>query len=304
LLGRTAAPARDGAVASVSGKPRTRTTTMKLAEQLELILDNRIAQDNLTLPLLPAVAAKANDVSRRTDATTKDLVAAIELDPILAALVMHQVAGMGCRTTEQAVTKLGPHKIRTILGESSSRRVMESRDPKSAEATRLIWEHGRAVAILAQDVAVLAGVEEPEVCHLAGLLHDIGKSVVATMLLEAEAQIAQRNPKLWIDGDTWVGVVDRTHRKVGLSLAKKWQFSEEVQSAVLEFSDFDVANRQSIANAVHFGNALAKQLGICLGEVSAEDNDALVMVGRSLLGIDEDGIARVTADIKTRCKLS
>ena len=54
---------------------------------------------------------------------------------------------------------------------------------------------------------------------------------------------------------------------------------------------------------MHFGNALAKQLGICLGDVSVEDNDALVMVGRSLLGIDDDGIARITADIKARCRV-
>lgn len=277
---------------------------MKLAEQLELILDNRIAQDNLTLPLLPAIAARANDVVRRPDATPKDLTATIELDPILAALVMRQAASPGCRTLEQAVTKLGPQKVRTILAETSSHRVMESRDPKSAEATRLIWEHGRGVAILAQDVAVLAGVGEPDACYLAGLLHDIGKAVVATMLLEAEAQIAQRNPKLWIDGESWIGVVDRTHRKIGINLAKKWQFPEEVQNAVLTFSDYDAANRQSIANAVHFGNALAKQVGVCLGEVSAADNDALVMVGKSLLGLDDDSIARVIDDIKGRCKLS
>ena len=277
---------------------------MKLAEQLELILDNRIAQDSLALPLLPAIAGKANDVVRRPDATAKDLVATIQSDPILAALVMRQATGMGARTLEQAVGKLGPQKTRTLLAEASAHRVVESRDSKSAEATRLIWEHARAVAIMAQDVAVLAGVEDPEVSYLAGLLHDIGKPVVAVMLLEAEAQIAQRNSKLWIDGDTWIGVVNRTHRKVGTSLAKKWQFSDEVQNAVLAFSDFDAANRHSTANAVHFGNALAKQLGICLGEVSAADNDALVMVGRSLLGIDDDGIARVTADIKSRCKLS
>jgi putative nucleotidyltransferase with HDIG domain len=277
---------------------------MKLAEQLELILDNRIAQDNLSLPLLPAVAARANDVVRRPDATPKDLVATIEIDPILAALVMRQAGSAGCRTLEQAVTKIGPQKVRSILAESSSHRVMESRDQKSAEATRLIWEHCRAVAILAQDIAVLAGVAEPEVCYLAGLLHDVGKPVVATMLLEAEAQIAQRNPKLWIDGDTWIGVVDRTHRKIGINLAKKWQFPEEVQHAAQSFSDYDVGNRQSIGNATHFGNALAKQVGVCLGEVSAEDNEAMVMVGKSLLGLDDDSIARVTEDIKSRCKLS
>lgn len=275
---------------------------MKLAEQLELILDNRIAQDSLTLPLLPAIAARANDVVRRPDATLKDLVATVELDPILAALIMRQAGGATCRTLEQAVTKLGVQKVRSILAESSSHRVVESRDAKSAESTRLIWDHARAVAMMAQDVAVLAGVEEPEACYVTGLLHDVGKPVVATMLLEAEAQISQRNPKLWIDGDAWIGVVDRAHRKIGTNLAKKWQLAEEIQNATLVFSDYDAANRRSIGNAVHFSNALAKQLGIYVGDVS--EADALVMVGKSLLGIDDDGIARITAEVKTRCRVA
>jgi putative nucleotidyltransferase with HDIG domain len=277
---------------------------MKLAEQLEIILENRIAQDSLTLPLLPPIAARANEVVRRADATVKDIVTTLEIDPILAAMVMRQGAASGSRTLEQSVGKISVQKVRSILAEASTRRVVESRDAKTAEATKLLWEHSRAVAILAQNVAILAGVAEPEVCFITGLLHDIGKPVVATMLLEAEAQIVQRNPKLWIDGDAWIGVVERTHRKIATDLAKKWQFPEEIQNAVLKFSDYDVANRQSIGNAVHFANALAKQLGISLGEVAADDNDALVMVGRSLLGLDDEAVGRVTADVKTRCRLA
>jgi putative nucleotidyltransferase with HDIG domain len=276
---------------------------MKLAEQLEIILENRIAQDSLTLPLLPIIVTRANDVVRRPDASAKDLIATIELDPILAAQIMRLGAAGGCRTIEQSVNKVGLQKVRSLLAEAASHRVVESRDAKTAEATRLVWDHARAVAILAQNVAVMAGVEEPEVCFVAGLLHDIGKPVVATMLLEAEAQIVQRNPKLWIDGDAWIGVVDRTHRKIATDLAQKWQFPEEMQNAVLKFSDYDVGSRQSIGNAVHFANALSKQMGIYLGEVSADDNDALVMVGRSLLGLDDDAIARITADVKTKCHL-
>jgi putative nucleotidyltransferase with HDIG domain len=277
---------------------------MKLAEQLEMILGNRIAQDNLTLPLLPAMVGKTNEIVRRNDATAKDIVGAIEVDPILAAMVLRQGAAAHCLTLDQVVSKVGAQKVRSLLAEACSHRVTESRDPKSAEATRLLWDHARAVAILAQNVAVLAGVEEPDLCFLAGLLHDIGKPVVATMLLEAEAQIAQRNPKLWIDGDTWIGVIERTHRKIGIDLAKKWQFPDDVQAAVLPFVDYDVANRQSVLNAVHFANALAKQMGIALGEVSAGDNDALVMVGKSMLGLDDDAIARISEDARTRCRLS
>jgi len=277
---------------------------MKLAEQLEVILQKRIAQDSLTLPLLPAIATKTNDLVRRVDGGPKDLVAVFEVDPILAALGMRQGSSAGCRTIEETVTKLGAQKIRSLLAETSAHRVVESRDPKTAEATRLLWEHARAVAIMARNAGVLAGVNEPEACYLAGLLHDIGKPVVATMLLEAEAQIAQRNPKLWIDGDTWIGVVERTHRKIAMDLAKKWRFPEDLQAVVRPFADYDAANRQSMANAVHFANALAKQLGIAVGTVATDDNDALVIAGRSLLGIDDEGLARVTTDIKTRCRLA
>jgi putative nucleotidyltransferase with HDIG domain len=278
---------------------------MKLAEQLEIILENRIAQDSLTLPLLPVIVARASEVVRRTDATAKDLVATVELDPILAAVVLRHGAAAGCRTLEQTVTTIGVQKVRSILAETSTHRVSESHDAKTAESTRMLWDHARVVAILAQNVAILAGIEEPEVCYVAGLLHDIGKPVVATMLLEAESQIAQRNPKLWsINGDAWIGVVERTHRKIATNLAKKWQFPEEIQTAVLQFSDYNAADRHSIGNVVHFSNALAKQMGIALGEVSAADNDALVMVGRSLLGLDDEAVTRVADDAKVRCRLT
>ena len=111
---------------------------MKLAEQLERILENRIAQDNLTLPLLPVVSGKISELARRSEATVKDLVDIIEQDPILAAVIMRLVAGAGMRTLEQAVTKLGVLKVRSLFAELSSHRLFDSHDDKTMEATRLL----------------------------------------------------------------------------------------------------------------------------------------------------------------------
>jgi HD-like signal output (HDOD) protein len=273
---------------------------MKLGEQLEAIITNRLTQDNLTLPLLAPIAAKVNELVRRSDASIKEMSEMVQIDPVLAALTMRQAAAFGSKTLENAAVKLGAQRLRGVLAEACGRKVMESRDHKTMETTRSIWEHCRAVGLLAQRVGVLAGVPDPDVCFVAGILHDVGRPVLAVLLLEAEAQIVMRNPKLWIDGETWVQVVENLHRKIAIELAKKWQFPEDVQALLVPFTDYDVANRVSTWNTVHFANAVVKQLGIYPGQVPEEENDAVVMVGRSLMGIDDDSLKRVTSDIKAK----
>jgi putative nucleotidyltransferase with HDIG domain len=280
---------------------------VKFAEQVEQIVKNRIEKDSLTLPTLPAVAFKAIELTRAADLSTGDVTALIESDPVLAVQVLRLGKSAGtvpspCNSISEAVSRLGAEKLRGVLVEISARRALESRDPKVTAAVKALWEHSRAVAQLAQRVAVVSGAPDPDTAYLAGLLHDLGKSVVATILLEAESQIVQRNPKLWIDFSTWISVVQRCHRAIVLDLARKWQLPDEIQKAIQECTDYDSASPLSTGNAVRFANAVAKQQGIYAGAVSAKENDALVMVGRSLLGIDDETLVRLSSDLKERAQ--
>ena len=280
---------------------------MRFAEQVEQIVKNRIEKDSLTLPTLPAVALKAVELTRAADLNTQDVTSLLESDPVLAVQVLRLGRSAGtapspCNSISQAVSRLGAEKLRDVLAEISARRALESRDPKVTAAVKALGEHSRVVAQLAQRVAVVSGAPDPDTAYLAGLLHDLGKSVVATILLEAESQIVQRNPKLWIDFSTWISVVQRCHRAVVLDLARKWQLPDEIQKAIQECTDYDSANPLSTGNAVRFANAVAKQQGIYAGSVKAEENDALVMVGRSLLGIDDETLTRLSNDLKERAQ--
>jgi putative nucleotidyltransferase with HDIG domain len=281
---------------------------MNFADQLERIVKSRIEKDSLTLPTLPAVAIKAIELTRTADFNMQAATSLIEKDPVLAVQVLKLCKSAAvatrepCNTISQAISCLGAKSLRGVLVEISSRRALESRDAKVGAAVKTLWEHSRAVAQLAQRVAVVSGASDPDTAYLAGLLHDLGKAVVATILLEAESQIAQRNPKLWIDFSTWIDVVQRCHRPIGVELARKWQLPDEIQKAIEECGDYDPANRLSTGNAVRFANAVAKQQGIYAGPVSAEDNDALIMVGRSLLGIDDETLTRLSSDLKEKSR--
>lgn len=277
----------------------------RLALQLENILTKKIENDQFVLPSLPQVATKCLGLLRGADMSLRDAAKLMESDPVLTAQLLKVVnsAAMAgrepIRSLLQAVTRMGAQKLRSFLIEASARKVFESNDARIAQACAGLWQHAVAVAILCRDLVVFTGVGDPEFAYLGGLLHDIGKPVVAGMLLETERAIqGTRAQGMWISGDDWIGVVQRCHRRVGVALCERWQMPDVVCRSVADCEEYDNSDRTCVANVVRFANALAKQAGYYVGDVSKDDNDALVMIGRSLLNISEELTTKLATGLK------
>jgi putative nucleotidyltransferase with HDIG domain len=275
----------------------------KLATEIERIVTARIAAGRLVVPALPTVATTCLDLLREPEFAHRRLVAQIEGEPLLAALIVRAANGAAYGTPvsgiDQAVQRLGAQRLKTLIVEYASRQLFRSTNRAIDDAARMIWVHSVAVANLARDIAALAGNPDADGCYLAGLLHDIGKPVVAAMLLEAERSVGARGAR-WIESDAWTATVERTHRAVGVAIATEWQLPEQVTAAIRDCSDYDVGNRGSIANLVRLANAVAKREGFAAGPVDATDVDAMIMLGRSILGADEDAIARLAHGLQER----
>lgn len=281
-------------------------STEKLAEKMEQIILGRIAADKLAIPVLPVIANRCIAALRDTNLSVKRLVSIIEQDPVIAAKLLRLAnsatygAG-GVRTLETAVARLGLAKLKTILFELSARQVFVSRDPRIAQATRAMWDHSLAVALVGRDLCALSSkAEEMDTAYLAGLLHDVGKPIVASMLLEAEKLIAGGSGAGWITSEDWLSVVSKVHRPVALALAQKWALPDDVVTTIRDLSDYDTAARQSASNFVRFANAIAKKEGLYAGSYDADDVEALVMIGRSLLDVNDDLLSKLTAGLKDR----
>jgi putative nucleotidyltransferase with HDIG domain len=281
-------------------------STEKLAAQMEQIILNRIAQDKLTAATLPQTAEKVLQVLRDPNFSTKRVVALIEKDPLLAVRVLRVAnsavygGGGNLARLDAAVSRLGTQKLRTLLIDLSARQVFISKDTRIARASAAIWEHSLAVALIARDLTALSNGGDADGTYLCGLLHDIGKPLVAVMLLEAEKILAQEQGNAWIGSEAWVTVVNKTHRKVGVALAEKWQLPADVVSGIAESGDYDNAARKSPANYVRFSNALAKREGFVVGPIDADEVSALIMIGRSLLDLDDEIIGKLTVSLKER----
>jgi putative nucleotidyltransferase with HDIG domain len=278
----------------------------RLSEQLEQIVLKRIAEDSLVLPTLPSVVAKALEVLKDPEVSFKHVGVMIERDPVLAARLLRSAtsaafaAGTKKVSLPEALTRLGAKAVRSLLVEATAQKVFLSRDPKIGESMKKLWQHSVAVATLSRDVLALTGNADSEAAYLAGLLHDVGKPVVASMLLEFERQVTEVYNRPFIDSAEWIGVIGRTHRAVGVALAEKWQMPEQVTRCIRECVEYDNADRASLVNIVCFSNSLAKKTGIYAGTIDADEVDALVMIGRSIIGANDEIIKTLTRGLKER----
>jgi putative nucleotidyltransferase with HDIG domain len=278
----------------------------KLSAEMEAILIKRIQADQLFLPTMPAVVTRVLEVLRDPDAGMKEVAQLLEKDPVLAARALRMAtsaafAASGKKITlQEALARIGTKALKALLVEASTQKLFVSRNAEINGQLRVLWEHSVAVGILARDVLALTGAQDSESAYLAGLLHDVGKPVVATVLLELERQLTEVYQKGWIDSGEWLAVIGKVHRKIGVALVEKWQLPAPIVACVREAAEYEKSDRHSLANAVCFGNALAKKSGIYVGELDAEDNDAIIMIGRSVIGISDDILRTLTTGLRER----
>lgn len=278
------------------------STTERLTAEMERIIRARIEADRLVLPAFPATATRCAAMLKDPNVNTKKVVALLEADPVFAVLVLRAAStanfgGQAAGSLDTAVTRLGINALRTLLIQAAARSIFESSDRSINQRLAQVWTHSIGVAVMARDIAALMQASDVEACYLAGLLHDVGKPVVAAMLTEVERSLGK---KAQIPVDQWIGVIDACHRPVGVALAEKWNLAAPVVAAIRDCNEYDPGDRRGPANIVRFANALVKKHGLATGTYDAEDVSALIMIGRSMLGLEEEVVGRLAAGIKAR----
>jgi putative nucleotidyltransferase with HDIG domain len=295
----TPEPAAEPAVAPEEESDQSRRVGSRLAR----ILVERIHKNKLVLPAMPLAARECiNMLDNPQNGMTKVAVA-IGRDPIIAPQVMRRAKsalfgrGAKVRTIEQAVARLGARPLRQLLIDLSARKLFESRNPAIRKATRNLWEHSQAVATLSRSIARRRKDIDPEVAYLSGLLHDVGKPVAASLLLDAERSV-DAPPQAWLASGAWLGVVNECHREVGVALARSWELPEEILLAIARSDRYSAENPSSPASVVCLANALAKRAGIYAGEVDIALVDAVIFEGKQLFKLDDAQLDTLMAELR------
>ncbi|MBZ5632777.1 MAG: HDOD domain-containing protein [Acidobacteriia bacterium] len=228
----------------------------------------------------------------------------IEKDTVVAGNILHLVnsALYARRATitsvRHALALLGMDKVRnTLLGMSISRMWGQVKTPPTWSMARFN-RHSAAVAILSDQIASRIPVVYPEGAFVAGLLHDLGRLLIALGLPDEFARllkIHEQSERSWTECER--ELLGFTHADLSAQALAKWKFPEQVQIAVRDHHQtpaFQAGGIVPVSVVIHAANQYVNSTGesiVASKLVAAEDAGAL-----AALGISEENVGRLLAD--------
>jgi putative nucleotidyltransferase with HDIG domain len=281
-----------------------------LVKRLTDIILKRLESDNLLVPAMPAIAAQCMGALDDAKQSFQNVGKMISKDPVLASRVLRLAnsaafpSKSAATTLEQCIARMGTNGLKLALCHYSMYQAFSSKDERIQAAFQGIWEHSLAVALIAKEIAGQLdgpGDAVPDTVYLAGLLHDVGKPVVAALLLEAEKLMSVHKASVpWISHAVWRQVVDRSHRNVGVALARRWNLPPAIGNAIEKCGAYDRADPHAPSNIVCLANAFAKVHGLYAGDFDADQVNALLVEGKSLLDMPDEALALLCAGLYGR----
>lgn len=280
----------------------------KRQSELQQAVLRELERDSVVLPTLPTVVVKALKTLERADYDMGDLARSLETDPVVAARILRLAnsAAFGALqpavSIAQAASRLGASRLKSLLIEIGAQRVFSSQDPAINQACQQLWQHSLAVGFLAREfgTAVTGNELVAESGFLGGLLHDIGKPVVAGLLLDAERRLRGKAQRAWIVVNEWIEWIASVHRPVGIALAIRWEMPELVVNAIRNSNELDTSAPHAATNFIVLGNALAKREGLYLGSYDQEAISTLILEAQALVECSAALIDEASQNLRER----
>lgn len=192
------------------------------------------------LPMLPDAFVRITELLRKEDFHQRDLIDAVGRDPSLSAEVLRVAnsAYFGARkkitNLDSALNLLGTTSIRNIIIFAELFRQPAGLPKKLFDVAQL-WEHSVSVANIASLLAKKLGLhgEMREAAFSSGLLHDLGKIVLAKMRpTDYRKAIELAND---LDAPLYeaeMALFGASHDEVGAYLLETWGFPLSIVDAV------------------------------------------------------------------------
>jgi putative nucleotidyltransferase with HDIG domain len=220
-----------------------------------------------SLPPAPTLVTELLTLFRDPDRDVDKVVQLISYEPSLTAQILRTskttfYAGeQAPGDIFEAVTRVGFYQVYCLVVSLFGAKTKAMAGADKGVNVDQLWRHSVAVAVAASVVAEEAG-QTKAVAFTAGLLHDIGKLVLASKEREAYAKLIQRAKEesvLLTELERSVWLLD--HAELGGELMSRWGLPQEIVAAVRYHHELGAAAPfEQLTATVQIGDMIAHQL--------------------------------------------
>ncbi|MCA8976844.1 MAG: HDOD domain-containing protein [Planctomycetes bacterium] len=225
------------------------------------------------IPPLPDLVVRLLAMLNKQDTEPHHLEDVMQNDQVLVARMLAMVNSpfygltRSISTIREAVMVLGFRGVRSLVLASSAAKFMQRDYACYGHEAKGLWLHAASVAAGAKSLARSCGLEpdNSEQLFVGGLLHDIGKLLLAPYLTENHRAVAPGEDVVDLERD----LLGLDHTEAGALVTAKWNLSKEIQEVIKAHHDSPTgaeapnpgASPKSLA-IVRLADAIAHERGI------------------------------------------
>ncbi len=237
---------------------------------------DKIRQAIQETPLLSPHASKLLQIVVDPDHELADVVQVVKHDSILTArllrIVNSPVFGLlnPVSSVDRAVAYLGERMVVSVAMADSVNKLLNKPLEGYEGSKGALWRHDLFTAFAAREIAGISpGKFDADVAFTAGLLHDIGKSIISDFLQGSSKSAVEGIEKGDIPNYLAAEkeLLGLDHTIVGYELAMNWNLPEPLPQLILHhhFPQEIDTDLQPLTYAVHLGDVLAMMGGYGTG---------------------------------------
>jgi putative nucleotidyltransferase with HDIG domain len=197
----------------------------------------KIILETIDVPSLPTVAMKALELINDDGSSIDELEKIISRDQSFSSRLLRiansPYYGMNRRidTISSGVMLIGFNTMKSLVVAAS----LKDMHRKYGLFEQKLWEHSLGVSVASSLLAQSTKMAQPEEALVAGLIHDVGKTILNNSIPEKYMVIAQKAH----DGQAMFNEVETemlgyNHCEVGALIARKWKLPKNLE-VVIEY---------------------------------------------------------------------
>lgn len=216
------------------------------------------------LPTISQVLVKLLSLCQDDRASTVELANLIWQEPTMAQKILHIANSSAYAHTgphvklESSLIAMGTDMVRMLVINESIFQNLRGLSKNIHLDLRAFWHHSLTTAMLAHNAAKYIGYDRADNAYLTGLLHDIGRLALMTIMPEQYVSLFYKkdDEALCIQESKLMGF---THTEAGAWLIRYWKLEPAIADSVqLHHEAFDRLDEASpLVRVVHLANNLA-----------------------------------------------